>query len=217
MKILVIHYDKLIERKKHILKQLDKANLNDFEFVSNHGKDKLTPIEKSKFINLTDGEISLMLHHFECYKIISEKYDYAIIFEDDVILGDNFKNRIEKNISDLPEDWDMLFFGEGHGVHIPQYRQSPGVNIYKKMTDLKNKMPGGIDGSTRCADSYIVSKKCAQQLVQVINKLQITGIPLDHLLNKINHFYKFNIYWAEPTLTIQGSTNGTFNSAVKLR
>ena len=217
MKILVIHYDKLIERKKHILKQLDNAGLNDFEFVSNHGKEKLTPIEKSKFKDLTDGEISLMLHHFECYKIISEKYDYAIIFEDDVILGDNFKNKIEKNISDLPEDWDMLFFGEGHGVHIPQYRQSPGVNIYKKMTDLKNKMPGGIDGSTRCADSYIVSKKCAQKLVQVINILQITSIPLDHLLNKINHLCKFNIYWAEPTLTIQGSTNGTFNSAVKLR
>ena len=217
MKILVIHYDKLIERKKHILKQLDNAGLNDFEFVSNHGKEKLTPIEKSKFKDLTDGEISLMLHHFECYKIISEKYDYAIIFEDDVILGDNFKNKIEKNISDLPEDWDMLFFGEGHGVHIPQYRQSPGVNIYKKLTDLKNKMPGGIDGSTRCADSYIVSKKCAQKLVQVINILQITSIPLDHLLNKINHLCKFNIYWAEPTLTIQGSTNGTFNSAVKLR
>ena len=176
---------------------------------------KLTPIEKSKFKDLTDGEISLMLHHFECYKIISEKYDYAIIFEDDVILGDNFKNKIEKNISDLPEDWDMLFFGEGHGVHIPQYRQSPGVNIYKKLTDLKNKMPGGIDGSTRCADSYIVSKKCAQKLVQVINILQITSIPLDHLLNKINHLCKFNIYWAEPTLAVQGTSNGTFKTSVR--
>jgi hypothetical protein len=39
------------------------------------------------------------------------------------------------------------------------------------MTELKNKIPGGIDGSTRCADSYVVSKKCAQKLVQVINIL----------------------------------------------
>ena len=215
MKILVIHYDKLLERKKHMLSQFDKAGLNDFEFVSNHGKDKLTPREKSKFKNLTDGEISLMLHHFECYKIINEKYDYAIIFEDDVILADDFKNKIEKYISDLPDDWDMLFFGEGQGIHIPQYRQSPGVNIYKKMTDLKNKMLGGIDGSTRCADSYIVSKKCAQKLSQVINILQITSIPLDHLLNKINHLCKFNIYWAEPTLAVQGTSNGTFKTSVR--
>ena len=215
MKILVIHYDKLLERKKHMLSQFDKAGLNDFEFVSNHGKDKLTPREKSKFKNLTDGEISLMLHHFECYKIINEKYDYAIIFEDDVILADDFKNKIKKYISDLPNDWDMLFFGEGQGVHIPHYRLVPDVNIYKKMTDLKNTIPGGIDGSTRCADSYIVSKKCAQKLVQVINSLQITSIPLDHLLNKINHFCKFNIYWAEPTLAVQGTSNGTFKTSVR--
>ena len=215
MKILVIHYDKLIERKKHMLKQFEKAGLNDFEFVSNHGKDKLTAQEKSNFKNLTDGEISLMMHHFECYKIISQKYNYAIIFEDDVILADNFKNRIEKYISELPEDWDMLFFGEGQGVHIPQYRLRTDVNIYKKMTDLKNKIPGGIDGSTRCADSYIVSKKCAQKIAQVINMLNVTSIPLDHLLNKINHFCKFNIYWAEPTLAIQGTSNGTFKTSVR--
>ena len=215
MKILVIHYDKLLGRKQHMLKQLNEADLNDYEFVSNHGKDNLTPTEKSKFKNLTDGEISLMLHHFECYKIISEQYDYAIIFEDDVILADDFKNKIEKYISDLPNDWDMLFFGKGHGLHIPKYRLRPDINIYKKMTDLKNKIPGGIDGSTRCADSYVVSKKCAQKLVQVINNLQVTTIPLDHLLNKINDFCKFNIYWSEPTITIQGTSNGTFKTSLR--
>jgi GR25 family glycosyltransferase involved in LPS biosynthesis len=215
MKILIIHYDKLLERKKHMLEQLDKAELNDFEFVSNHGKDKLTPTEKSKFKNLTDGEISLMLHQFECYKIISEQYDYAVIFEDDVILADDFKNKIEKYISDLPNDWDMLFFGEGHGSHIPEYRLRPDINIYKKMTDLRNKIPGGIDGSTRCADSYVVSKKCEQKLVQVINNLKIITIPLDHLLNKINHYCRFNIYWSEPTITIQGTSNGTFKTSLR--
>ncbi len=215
MQILVIHYDKLIDRKIHILNQLNKEKLEKFKFVSNYGKDKLTLLEKSKFKNLTDGEISLILHHFECYKNISENYDYAIIFEDDVILDNDFKNKIEKYISELPEDWDMLFFGEGHGVHIPQYRQQPNMNIYKKMTDLKNKMPGGIDGSTRCADSYIVSKKCAVKLIQVINSLKIIDIPLDHFLNKINHICQFNIYWSEPTITIQGTSNGTFKTSVR--
>ena len=109
----------------------------------------------------------------------------------------------------------MLFFGKGHGLHIPKYRLRPDINIYKKMTDLKNKIPGGIDGSTRCADSYVVSKKCAQKLVQVINNLQVTTIPLDHLLNKINDFCKFNIYWSEPTITIQGTSNGTFKTSLR--
>ena len=127
MKILVIHYDKLVERKKHMLVQFNKAGLNDFEFVSNHGKDKLTQKEKSKFKNLTDGEISLMLHHFECYKIISENYDYAIIFEDDVILANDFKNKIEKYISDLPDDWDMLFLDDCCNYHIPNTNSKQNI------------------------------------------------------------------------------------------
>lgn len=215
MKILIVHYDKLYDRKKHILEELRKAGLDNFEFVSNHGKDKLTPQEKSRFKNLTDGEISLMLHQFECFKIISENYDYAIIFEDDVILSDNFKNTIEKYIENLPSDWDMLFFGNGHNVHIPSYRLIPGINIYKKMTDLKNNIPGGIDGSTRCADSYIVSKKCAKKITEVINNKNIINMPFDHFLNHINHYCKFNIYWSEPTITVQGTSIGKFKTTIR--
>lgn len=215
MKILVIHYDKLIERKIHILNQLKKYNL-DCEFVSNHGKDKLTINDRNKFRNLSDSEISLSLHHFECYKIISDNYDYAIIFEDDVILGDNFKNIIEKYILELPSNWDMLFFGEGHGVHIPDYRLESGKNIYTKSTQLKNKNIKGIDGSTRCADSYIISNKCCKKILEIINSPNyIICHPVDHLLNYINYYNNFNIFWSEPTLTRQGTNTGTFKSSVR--
>jgi GR25 family glycosyltransferase involved in LPS biosynthesis len=216
MKILVIHYDKLVERKKHMLEQLKKYNL-ECDFISNWGKDKLTLQDKKKFINLTDSEISLTLHHFECYKQISENYDYAIIFEDDVLLGNNFKETIEKYISQLQEDWDMLFFGEGHEVHIPNYRLKNDINVYKKMTSLNNKIPGSINGSTRCADSYIVSKKCAKKIYEIVSRPNyIVTMPLDHLLNYINDNNKFNIYWAEPTITVQGSRNKIFNSSLRL-
>ena len=33
IKIFVIHYSKLVERKKHILEQLQKYNITDFEFI----------------------------------------------------------------------------------------------------------------------------------------------------------------------------------------
>ena len=214
MKILIVHYDKLIERKEHILQQLKKYDLT-CDFVSNYGKDKLTDKDKSKFKNLKDSEISLSLHHFECYKIISENYDYAIIFEDDVILTDNFKSKIEIHIIDLPSDWDMLFFGEGHGVHIPSYRLEPNKTVYKKSVELINKNIGGINGSSRCADSYIVSKKCCKKILEKVNSPNyIVTMPLDHLLNHLNYNNNFNIYWSEPTLTIQGTSNGLFKSSL---
>ena len=217
MKILVIHYDKLIERKTHILEQFNKYEL-ECEFVSNFGKDILTQNDKAKFRNLSDGEISLTLHHFECFKRISENYDYAIIFEDDVILSENFKNIIEKYIKDLPNNWDMLFFGEGNGFHIPSYRLIPEINIYKKSVKLINKIPGSVNGSTRCTDSYVISKKCCQKILKKINSPNyIITMPIDHLLNNINYNNNFNIYWAEPTITTQGTSNKNKTFETSLR
>jgi hypothetical protein len=217
MKIFVIHYDKLVERKIHMLSQLQKYDL-DCEFVSNFGKDVLTEKDKARFRGLNDAEISISLHHFECYKRIAENYDYAIIFEDDVILGDNFKNTIEKYINDLPNDWDMLFFGAGpdqFDFHIPKFRLVDGVNVYKKCTLLNNKQ-GGINGSSRFGDSYVISKKCCQKILENINLPRyIISHPVDHLLNYINFYNNFNVYWAEPTITIQGSGNGTFKSSIR--
>ena len=215
MKIYITHYDKLTERKKHILEQLSRFNL-ECEFVSNYGKENLTNKVKSMFRNLSDSEISISMHHLECYRrIVNNNDEYAIIFEDDVILHNDFKNMIEKYINDLPEDWDMLFFGEGSGVHIPKSRISDECNIYVKSTDLINKNKDGINGSTRCADSYLISKKCCQKILEKINKPgYIISMPFDHLLNYINFYNKFNIYWAEPTLTTQGTGNGTFKSSI---
>ena len=218
LKIYVIHYNKLVERKTHMLKQLTSIGY-DCEFVSNWGRDVLTSKDKCRFKNLNDSEISLTLHHFECFKRIAEGNDpYAMIFEDDVILTDDFREKLEEYIKELPENFDMFFIGQGQGVHIPKHRQIEGVHVYRKSVLLKNNLPGGIDGSTRCADSYIISKTCCKKIVDIVlSKNPPYGItmPLDHLLNYINYHNQFKIYWAEPTLVIQGTSNGRFKSSLR--
>ena len=108
IKIFVIHYDKLVKRKIHILKQLNENEL-EAEFISNYGKEKLTSDNKQHFTRISDSEISIFLHHLECYKkIVSENYDYALILEDDAILSDKFYTTMKKYISDMPIDWDIL-------------------------------------------------------------------------------------------------------------
>ena len=49
MKIFVIHYEKLVNRKINIKKQLEACGLGP-EFISNHPKENLTAEEKGKFI-----------------------------------------------------------------------------------------------------------------------------------------------------------------------
>ena len=66
------------------------------------------PFPKSKMA----GMAWCFLSHFLCIQDAYMKwYDRIAIFEDDVILSDDFTKRLEKEMKDVPEDRDILFMG----------------------------------------------------------------------------------------------------------
>ena len=213
MKTFIVHYDKLIERKINMNKQLIVNELN-YEYISNHGKDTLTIHDTKMFRNITSGEMSVCLHHIECFKKISEyNYPYALILEDDTLLCKNFTSILGNYLTQLPSDWDMLFIGDGCGLHIPSEELKKQTNIYKK-----NNYPtenGGL-GATRCLDSYLITKNCAQKILE---KLKIPNYtifcPADHWLNHVIRNNNFNVYWAEPTIVTQGSEKKVYESSLR--
>jgi hypothetical protein len=214
MKIFVVHYDKLKERKKNIEYQLKKNDM-ECEFISNYSVEKLTENDKKMFKNIKDVEISICLHHIECYKklINSDDCDYALILEDDVILCNNFKNILKYYISLLPENFDMLFIGDGCNLHIPKEKIIKNKYIYKKENEITSW--GGL-GATRCLDSYIINKKSAKIIIDKLKLPNYTILcPADHWLNHVIRNNNFNIYWAEPTIVKQGSENNIYKSSVR--
>jgi GR25 family glycosyltransferase involved in LPS biosynthesis len=213
MKTYVVHYDKLIERKKYMDSQLQKYNL-PCEYVSNYGKDKLTLSDKNRFRNISDAEISVCLHHIECFKkIATGNNEFSLILEDDVILCNNFKNTLDTYVSNLPLNWDMLFIGDGCGLHISNDKIQPNVYIYSKDNLPSSKY--GL-GATRCLDSYLITKKCAQKIVEKLTLPNYTILcPADHWLNHVIRNNKFNVYWSEPTIVTQGSEKKIFISSIR--
>ena len=210
IKIIVLHYSKLVDRKAHILQQFAKYNITNFEFIEKFDKDEIME-EQSKMFSPTYKKPSMSLHlkHFYAYKEIATNYDSALIFEDDVILDDNFIDKLNNYITQLPNDFDMLFIGNGCNLHIESNKLSPHKNIYEKC--LYPTYWGG-NGATRCTDSYIVSKKCAVKLCEYINQLKNKiDLPIDFWLNTAARDNNFIVYWAEPTIVSQGSENGKFN------
>ena len=202
VKIFIVHYDKLVERKTNMLSQLKQLNL-ECEFVSNYGKDVLTDEDKKMFKNLNDGEISVALHHIQCFKIIAENYDYALILEDDAILHKKFNTILDCYIKLLPDDWDMLFIGNGAKHHVNSKFIIPGKYIYKI-------------NRTRCMDSYLISNKCAKLILQRLNQPNYTIIsPVDWWLNHVIKNNNLNVYWSEPTIVKQGSETGLFKSVLR--
>jgi GR25 family glycosyltransferase involved in LPS biosynthesis len=212
MKIFILHYSKLTERKQSILQQFAKHNITDFEFIEKYDKDSLTNENKILFeANFRPSMMSLMLKHFYVYKEIAEKYKRALILEDDVILSDDFSEKLNKYMTQLPSDFDMLFIGNGCNLHIEHHKIQPNQYIYPKC--LHPISWGGM-GASRCTDSYIISKQCAIKLCNYINNLPYKiKDPSDWWLNQSCRDNNFSVYWAEPTIVTQGTQNGTYSTS----
>jgi len=211
MKIFVIHYKKLTNRKQFILAQFEKHNIRDYEFIE-IDRDELHNHNISMFQkNFNNAQIAISLSHFYAYKQISDKYDNGLIFEDDVVLSNNFTEILNKYMTQLPKDYDMLFIGNGCNLHIENDKLISNQNIYEKC--LYPTSWGG-DGASRCCDSYIISKNCANKLCEYINNLEYKiNLPIDWFLNVAARDNIFKVYWAEPTIVTQGTQNGLFISS----
>jgi len=77
------------------------------------------------------GALGCYLGHMEFYKrCFEQKLDYAIIFEDNVVLSDSFNNDLELALSRLGDDFDACFFHCFSNVSV--YIEKCG-NMIKKL------------------------------------------------------------------------------------
>jgi len=208
-KIFVVHYTALTERKEHVIKELGKYNL-DYEFITDFDKENINSDTLKKFdrTKLKISEISLLLKHKKCWEEIYKKYDYAVVFEDDIILSDNFNNDLNTYINELPSDWDMFFIGTCLNIHAEQknINADPTKHVFK--ADINK-------GGTRCTHAYMITKKCAKKLLDIINtENYIIDYATDWFLNNIIKDNSLNVYWAEPAIVTQGTETKIFKTSL---
>lgn len=211
MKIFIVHYKKLVDRKKDIIDQLAKYNLNNYEFVE-IDRDELDKHNTIIFNKKMSNPLkAIALSHFHCYREIANKYECALILEDDAIFEENFLKKLSVYLKQLPSDYDMVFIGGCAKLHIEAHNIVNGKHIYEKGHEATS---WGGQGASRCTHGYIVNKKCAVKIVDYINKLKVTiDHQIDFWLNTAIKENAFKIYWAEPTLISQGTQIGKMNTS----
>jgi GR25 family glycosyltransferase involved in LPS biosynthesis len=131
MKIFVVHYKKLIDRKDFIINQFKKYNITDYEFIE-IDRDELEGYDLSIFENIPNSYMAIGLSHIYAYNKIKDNYDEALIFEDDVIFCDNFINIFNYYLTQLPKDYDMVFLGSCCNLKIQEHNLIPNKHIYEK-------------------------------------------------------------------------------------
>ena len=145
--------------------------INDFKQVLNNGY-------RTHHYQLTYGGIGCFLSHYNLAKqLLGEKknVDAYIVFEDDTAIPRNLLSHIEKNISELPEDWDYLMF------YTIRANGEPSTNKLNKLKSF-----WGLNG-------YIINKKGARKLVEETNTNKIDG-KIDSYLSRMKQQKKMNVY-----------------------
>ncbi len=184
IEIYVLNLKSRTEKLLKIKKQLDeqKIKYKIFEGIDgknldlNYLKDNEIKICNNyywtiKNRNMTYGELGCTLSHLKIYEkhILSNKKDYCLILEDDVIIPDNFLSKL-KNITfeiNKISNWDLIYLGR------------------KKMNFGKDDEEYDNDLFIKCGTSwwscgYIINKKACNYILN--SKIKENLITIDEYL-----------------------------------
>lgn len=206
-KYYMCHYSKLTDRKKYVEDVVSKYNI-DLHWIYEYDKEQLNESELSKEFpylfsdkwgrKMSLAEISLTMKHYCVFlDVIKNNYKNVVVFEDDIVLVDDFDIKLKKYINQLPEDYDILWIGTCCDLHMTQ--TDPELNVYFN------------EKGSRCTHAYVISNDACKKLVDFYpNVCQV----IDWYFNSAIQTLNMNNYWAEPPLSTQ---NIYFDSTLDIR
>ena len=180
MDIYVINLEERIDKKNNIINELNTNNISNYEIINAYNG-KYLDITKldynNQFRNMRKGEIGCYLSHVECwFKFLKSNKEYALILEDDAVLGNDFQNNLIKIYNDLNNyNFDFMYLTDNCG--------EPCISgeILNETSYIPDNVGYGMHG-------YIINKKIVNYLLS--NAFPIIE-PVDVYLENI---HKKNIF-----------------------
>ncbi|MDO4426504.1 MAG: glycosyltransferase family 25 protein [Moraxella sp.] len=206
----VISLNNATDRRSHI-EHTFKAAKVDYEFFDAITPDTLVDMGKLLGLNnllsnkrLSMGEKSCFLSHIAIWqKMIDDELPYVIVFEDDVLLGENAADIfMDKTwLSIICDNIDVLkfetFYEKVHLNHAALFlsKSLPKENPPRHLYRLKSPQMG--------AGAYLISSNAAKQLLKKIQETPSHALmAIDHILFEV-FIQEFNIYQMKPAIACQ--------------
>lgn len=178
-KVYIVSVSDAIERHEHCIEQMSKHNI-EFEF-------SLTERQKKGRSKLSKGEYGCHLGHKKALlSSKSNKFNRVCIFEDDVVLCEDFNERFDRFINELD---NRKFNALALGYDIQNNKTEHNI-LSRKLLKLKHCWAG---------QSYILTDKSVQYLISLYNKKIL--IPDWYL--SLHLVFGYGIYAPYPALTKQ--------------
>jgi glycosyl transferase, family 25 len=166
MQTYLINLDRAVSRLEHMISKLGEL---DISYVRVPAVDSaaMTEQDYQSFCNRIgrktwkkEGSIGCFLSHYKAWELVATGSDeYAMILEDDMHFSPDAKNLLDKR-DWLPKDFDIV-----------RLETSTCKVLLKDVKDLSTnnntRSLAKILSTSWCAGAYIISKKCAEQLLKI--------------------------------------------------
>ena len=198
MKYYCLHHTPLTARKEYLTKQFSLLNL-DVEWVTGFLPEHISMPENHRFVNLQ--EYSLYLKHLHCFEDqVKNNIDLITVFEDDVIIPDNYNNLKLLFLKEFKEiDGDIMYEGSVGDYGKVRY-PIEGKHVYYESYYLG-----------RHAHCYTVTLEATKKFLSFYSTNFLTP---DWNLNECITNFKLRSCWTVPHLD-QGSCIGSYNSTIR--
>ena len=199
LKIKIINLEKRVDRKDKMIQKFEEANFVHYEFYKAiDGKEIEPNIELKKLFEGNDfqyrrGVLGAALSHMKLWKELIEQHetcDFYIIFEDDIDLAPQFKEKLMYCVNEfIDKSMDRLYLG-ANSVRT----------VNREITRLRcRKVEGELcDGNY----GYIISKTAAQKMVNHFNKTSMKRA-IDY--TQLYHDLLENVYFVNESVICTSS------------
>ena len=127
------------------------------------------------------SNIAVYKSHTNLWKyVFDNNLQYSLVFEDDVIIPENFLEVLETILGNIPENWDILFFG----ILRMMAQKTENPNFHRML----NKK--GYNNGLHC---YMINKQSNKKLLKLITKVGAIN-QIDILLRDQANVFQFFIY-----------------------
>ena len=183
------------KRLQHIKNIMDKLHLDNAQYIQGPNKKNLNLSQLVKnnivthkyAIEKNRGKIACHLGHIDILKLfLQSNNDYALIFEDDIIVADGNYNKNNKNIhkiiKNIPKDADVIYLDYC-------WERCNEIIPYNDLFSVGNK--------PLCRHMYMVSKNGAQKIINETLPMYYIG---DDMISDLTRNKRLKTYIVNPEI-----------------
>lgn len=167
-KVFVIGLSQMPDRWRTTESHLKSLGIEPTVFLGLYGKDlgleSTRDVKQNVYFELTPNRIALALNHWFLWNHVALLDIPAIIFEDDVMLPDNFFDFFAENMANTPTDWEFVYLS----LLYPERLNDGRIGGEKVAEGVwRHTGPKTWDGACDGTHAYMVSSQGAKKMARL--------------------------------------------------